>query len=73
MGNLIAKNLQLFVLRKERNWNQADVAEKLGIPTNLYADIEKGKTASKPKTWAKIQELYNIPDSDMWGLIKGSM
>jgi transcriptional regulator with XRE-family HTH domain len=73
MGNVIAKNLMLFNLRKMREWDQVDVAAKLGIPVNYYADIEKGKSQSKPSVWVKIQNLYEIPDEDMWKLIKGSM
>lgn len=73
MGNVIAKNLMLFNLRKMRGWDQVDVAKKLDIPLNYYADIEKGRTSSKPVIWKKIQDLYEIPDTDMWKLIKGSM
>ena len=73
MGAVIAKNLQLFNLRKVQGWSQIETAAKLGIPVNLYAKIEQGKTPGKAEVWSRIQKLYDLPDSDMWSLIKSSM
>ena len=73
MGSVIAKNLELFNLRKVRNLDQVDVAEKLGIPLLTYARIEQGKSRGKTDIWLKIQKLYGIPDEDMWKIIKKSI
>ena len=73
MGAVIAKNIQLFTMRKQRGWSQAEVANKLKIPVNLYAAIEQGKSRGKVDVWLKIQDLYEVPDSDMWKLIKSSI
>lgn len=73
MGALIAKNKKLYILRNEAGLSQIECAYKLGIPTNQYAAIEQGKTRGKVNVWSNIQKLFNVPDADMWDLIKGSM
>lgn len=73
MGAVIAKNLKLFTLRKAAGLSQIDVAKKLGIPTNLYAKIERGETTGKVRVWFRIKELFDVSDEEMWELIKGSM
>lgn len=73
MGAVKATNLQLFTLRKAAGLSQIETAKKLGIPVNLYAAIERGESNGKTAVWAKIQALFEVPDEDMWQLIKGSM
>lgn len=72
MGCLIAKNLKLFMLRKERGWDQITAANAIGVHVNAYAKIEQGKSRGKVDVWNKIQQVYNIPDEEMWQIIKGS-
>ena len=73
MGAVIAKNLKLFTLRKAAGLTQIETAQKLGIPVNLYAAVEQGKSNGKTSLWADIQKLFDVPDEDMWELIKGSI
>lgn len=73
MGAIIAKNKKLYSLRKREKLSQIQCADLLGIPTNLYAAIEQGKTRGKVNVWLDIQELFSVPDAEMWDLIKGSM
>ncbi len=73
MSSVIAKNLDLFNLRKVRGWDQTDVAMKLGIPLLTYARIEQGKSRGKTDVWLAIQKLYDIPDSKMWQIVKKSI
>lgn len=70
MGSLIAKNLRLFNLRHERNLTQIEAAEKLGIPIVVYQRIEQGKAEGKVSNWDRIQEFYEIPDEEMWKVVK---
>lgn len=70
---VIAKNKGLYMLRVKRCWSQEAAAERLGIPLASYKLIEQGKQEGKPRTWLKVQKTYNIPDEDMWTLIKGSL
>ncbi|GEM_PF-7072950 len=73
MGVLIAKNLRLFNLRKEKGWTQKEAAKEYGIPINVYQRIEQGKFSGKIENWEKIQEVYDIPDEEMWKVIKGKV
>lgn len=70
---VIAKNKALYSLRVSKRWSQVTAAEQLGIPLASYKLIEQGKQEGKPRTWLKIQKAYNVPDADMWELIKGSL
>lgn len=73
MGAVKATNLQLFTLRKAAGLSQIETAQKLGIPVNLYAAIERGESNGKTAVWDRIQKLFEVPDENMWQLIKGSM
>lgn len=73
MSVVIAKNKKLYMLRINRRWTQEDAAQRLGIPLATYQLIEQGKQAGKASAWAKIQKVYNIPDADMWEIIKESL
>lgn len=70
MGSLIAGNLRLFNLRKQKNLTQIQAAEQLGIPINVYQRIEQGKNKGKIDAWDKIQDFYEIPDEEMWKVVK---
>jgi transcriptional regulator with XRE-family HTH domain len=73
MGAVKATNLKLFTLRKAAGLSQIETAQKLEIPVNLYAAIERGESNGKTAVWDKIQKLFNVPDEEMWQLIRGSM
>lgn len=70
MGSLIAGNLRLFNLRKKKNLTQVQAAQQAGIPINVYQRIEEGKNKGKIDTWDRIQEFYEVPDEEMWKVIK---
>lgn len=70
MGSLIAGNLRLFNLRKKKNLTQVQAAQRAGIPINVYQRIEEGKNKGKIDTWDRIQEFYEVPDEEMWKVIK---
>lgn len=72
MGAVKATNLKLFTLRKAAGLSQIETAKKLGIPVNLYSAIERGESNGKTAVWERIQNLFNVPDEEMWELIKGS-
>lgn len=70
MGSLIAGNLRLFNLRKKKNLTQVQAAQQAGIPINVYQRIEEGKNKGKIDTWDRIQEFYEVPDEEMWKVVK---
>ena len=66
------KNLLLYARRASKGLSQVEAAKQLGIPINVYTRIEHGETSGKVETWCKIQELYEVPDEEMWTIIKES-
>lgn len=73
MSVTIAKNKRLYMLRVNNKWTQAEAATQLDIPLATYKLMEQGKQEGKPRTWLKVQKVYNVHDADMWELIKGSL
>ena len=66
----MGKNLILKSKRVAVGLSQQDVSERLGITLTAYSLIETGKRMGKLETWIKIQNLFQIPDSEMWNIIK---
>lgn len=64
------KNLKLYARRAAKGLSQVEAAKKLDMPINVYTRIEHGETSGKIENWCKIQELYEVPDEEMWDLIK---
>lgn len=58
------ENHCLESLRKKRrdlNYSQEYVAEKLGITQKAYSDLENGKTYLKSTTLLKLSSLFEVP------------
>ena len=51
---------QLRRLRREKNYSQEYVAEKLGISQKAYSEIESGKTTLKHELIGVLAEILNI-------------
>lgn len=64
-------NLPFYKLRADRNWSQGDMAVRLGCARQYIAQIENGAAFGTINFWKKIQNMFHIPDSDMWTLING--
>ena len=47
-------------LRREKNYSQEYVAEKLGISQKAYSEIESGKTTLKHELIGVLAEILNI-------------
>lgn len=62
--------LKLKLLRVSQNMNQELFSSKIGISRPMYALIEKGERDGSLSFWLKLQEAFNIPDEDMFGLMK---
>ena len=59
---------KLKLLRVARGWTQKDVAERIGIATPNYSQIERGNRFGRASTWERIKELYQLADSDMYSI-----
>lgn len=61
---------ELKVFRVKQNMTQEEFAEKIGFSRSQYALIEQGNRNGTIDFWDKLKSTFNIPDSDMWNLMK---
>ena len=61
---------ELIVFRKRLKLKQEEIAEKIGVTRSAYAQIEKGTRDGKKTFWNALQKAFNIPDAEMWGLMR---
>jgi putative transcriptional regulator len=52
---------KLKVLRAERNWSQAELAERLGVSRNSINAIETGRYDPSLPLAFSISELFGMP------------
>lgn len=52
---------RIKILRAERNWTQADLAEKVGISRQAVISIEKYKYTPSLELAFKIAEAFGVP------------
>ena len=64
----IRMNLKLF--RVERKLSQQDMADMLDVPRQTYAMVERGQRRGSDELWTKIQDVFGVPDADMWKLMQ---
>lgn len=57
---------RLTVLRAERNWTQADLAERLDVSRQTIVSIEKGKYDPSLPLAFKIAELFECRIEDVF-------
>jgi putative transcriptional regulator len=57
---------RLRVLRAERRWSQADVAEKLEVSRQSVNAIETGKYDPSLPLAFRIAELFNLPIEEIF-------
>lgn len=56
----------LYLFRCDKKLTQAEIAEMLGVSRATYSFIEKGVRSGSSEFWNKFQQVFNIPDEDMW-------
>lgn len=61
-------NLKIF--RVKQHMTQAEFSEKIGYQRATYAAIEKGKRGGRQRFWKDLQQAFNIPDGEIWELMK---
>lgn len=61
-------NLKLF--RTKRDLTQGEIADKIGCERGTYAAIENGSRSGRQSFWEKLQKAFEIPESEMWELMK---
>lgn len=59
-------NNRLKVLRAERNWSQADLAERLGVSRQTINAIETGKYDPSLPLAFKLARLFEAPIEEIF-------
>jgi putative transcriptional regulator len=59
-------NNRLKILRAERDWTQADLAEKLDVSRQTINAIEKGKYDPSLSLAFKVAKLFDIKIEDIF-------
>lgn len=61
---------KLKTLRKGRKLTQQELSEKLGLSRATYSFVETGQRGGTHEFWQAIQDVFNVPDEDMYALQK---
>lgn len=61
-------NLKIYRIKKQLT--QEEFSEKMGYNRATYSSIETGVRNGRPEFWRTLKETYNVPESDMYGLMK---
>ena len=64
-------NQAFYKLRATRGWSQEELGARLGYTRQYIAQVENGASAGKCEFWLAVQDMFGIPDSKMWSLVKG--
>lgn len=64
--------VELKVLRIRHGLSREEMAKRCGVNFSTYSAIEAGSRNGRPCFWEQIQKSFNIPDCDMWKLMKNN-
>jgi DNA-binding XRE family transcriptional regulator len=64
------KRIKLKQFRIGLDYTQEEMAEILRVSRVQYAQIENGRQLGKQQFWCNLQNAFDIPDSEMWELMK---
>lgn len=64
--------INLKVFRIKRHLTQADMAALIGVSRVTYSNIERGRNNASEDFWKKLQAEFEIPDSEMYSLMKNA-
>lgn len=54
-------------LRKQAEWSQSDLAEKLDVTLDMIGRLERGKVGASFKTIARLSNLFDVPEYLFFG------
>lgn len=61
--------LRLKTKRIAMGLTSAEASEAVGTVKQYWSLLETGRQRGTIKLWRRIQDLLNIPDEEMWGII----
>lgn len=65
-----AKRHNLYMLRCKHKLTQAEFADKIGVSCRGYQNVEWGERDGSAEFWAAIQKAFEVPDAEMYSLMK---
>ena len=68
LTGLFGANLALISARKARNLTQAELAERVGMSTEMISKIERGIAAPSFPTIGKLGDVLGVPDVVFFGV-----
>lgn len=66
----MAKRMNLVKFRGSQALTQHEFAEKMGVKRQMYSLVELGKRQGSPEFWAKLQKAFELPDAEMYPLMR---
>ena len=60
----------LYMFRHSKRLSQSEIAKKIGCSRQTYSSIETGTRNGTVKFWNKLKTAFNIPDTELGGLMK---
>jgi putative transcriptional regulator len=57
---------RIRVLRAERNWTQADLAERIGVSRNAVNSIENGRFDPSLPMAYRFSDVFGLPVEDIF-------
>lgn len=66
----MGKRIALKQFRIGKMLTQQEMADKLGVDRTKYAAIELGKRHGTFVFWSTFQNVFEVPDENMWKLQK---
>lgn len=62
--------MNLKVLRVKNHLTQEQMADEIGVGRQTYAAVEQGKQRGGEYFWETVQSRFEVPDSEMWELMR---
>ena len=53
-----------------KRMSQEEIAKEIGYSRQMYGQVENGEREGTQDFWNALQKRFNIPDADMWQLMK---
>ena len=64
------KRIKLKQFRIGLDYTQERMAKTLRVSRVQYSQIENGRQNGTHQFWCNLQDAFDVPDEEMWGLMK---
>lgn len=60
----------LYMFRCNLKMTQEEMATATGVTRVTYSNVENAKRSGSPEFWNALQKAFDVPDSEMYTLMK---